>query len=605
MAIAINEMKNIVHHLNLTTLNDVNMFQQLSSFIDQLLLSNNSSDKLLALQIQQKLYENHNFIDYQKKVKEDLALLKKENKTDEEKPKPVHKSTGGNAEVKKQEEKKNEQEEKKLYSLVYSQISNSNMTWFKALSFEQKVQALEKLSNKLDEISNLPFPMSEENEKIVKNTVTANNLTINELVELKRTHQISDEEYIRQKELIEKNEIYEKARELSLREGNLTFSQYIDICEASSKFLFYASEKYNLTFKIEINNAGKPQPVPDTVENRLSFAKMQQDFIQNDNTLTKSQKDYIQSEIASNLITQDIKNVSDKIMSNSLTKQQVNEEIYSLFNKFKESLPAGQELSPIVIRSFFNNIGANGADANINMGIRHATYAQIVDYQKGDKSALINNPLIQELAKNPQYLKALFVGFNFTHNVDIVNNIIKDVESNKTNPLPKDDLNEVYNHDLIRDKNLIQTEALHTLTKMLGIKGDLITIQLLIERKLTEEQIKNIKLLKEENPEFYSFLNKEYNLDQIISPSLKSNSKNNMETYLNDDEKNQHTLTSIRNELTSNFYKDASDREIEVAKKLNIQPPQNEFNNSTIILEEKNEEIIKNQLETQIHNQQS
>ncbi|KGQ47629.1 hypothetical protein JL12_10955 [Gallibacterium anatis 10672-6] len=613
MTIAINEMKNIVHHLNLTTLNDVNMFQQLSSFIDQLLLSNNSSDKLLALQIQQKLYENPSFIDYQKKVKEDLALLKKENKTDEEKPKPIYKerSTDGQAEVKKQEEKKNTQEEKKLHSLVYSQMASANMTWFKALSFEQKVQALSDISDIFDNISNLFPPYSDENKRKIENALTAINLTINELVELKRTGQISDEEYIKQKELIEKNEIYKKAQELSLREGNLTLAQYIDICEASSKFLFYAAEKYNLPFKIKINDSGKPQTVPDTVENRLFLAKMQQDFILNDNTLKVSQKDYMKSEIATNLIIEDVKNVSDKIISNSLTQQEASEEIYKVFNKFQQELAKiktsdnefsteGCRFSPIMVRSFFNNIGANGIDSEINMGIRHLLYKQVSDFANGDKSALVNNPLVIELVRDPENLKTFLVGLNF-NKVDekFINDIIKSVEDNKNTPLPVDDRK--INFDQMREQNNKEFEAFSKLEKLFPNKDHLEIRQILSNGKLTEEQINELTQIKEQYPEDYRILNEKYKLDQIINPTSKVNISN----YLNDKENDQYILTQTRNELVSTFYKNASNYEIETAKRLQIKSPQ--FNNEVIASQEKlnEEEMIKRNLENQHNHSQN
>ena len=151
------------------------------------------------------------------------------------------------------------------------------MTWFKSLSFEQKVQALNIISNVLDDLSNLFPPYSEK----IDNVVNANIATMNELFKSLQEGIISKEEYIRQKERIEKCDINRKVEELYLKEGNLSKAEYMIIVEASNKFIDYALQNHKLPFTVFINDSGKPQPEPDTVENRQYLAQLQLEFLQN------------------------------------------------------------------------------------------------------------------------------------------------------------------------------------------------------------------------------------------------------------------------------------------------------------------------------------
>ena len=179
MAINKDSILEMINNINLSTINDVNLFPELESFAHELMNSSNPQHRFTALKINNRLQENPH---YQTYLKSDV--IEKEIK-EEEKEKQYFKAAYQNKEVnayqniqtKKQEEKQNKENSLKENSsyqhnfLLYDKLFNQyGMNW-NDLSNQEKQNfkmGIEKFSQHIDNES-LYSGLSKEDKKKLNN----------------------------------------------------------------------------------------------------------------------------------------------------------------------------------------------------------------------------------------------------------------------------------------------------------------------------------------------------------------------------------------------------------------------------------------------------
>lgn len=152
------EMKNVVRDIKIETISDFGTFQELESFAKELLSSNDTGNKLLALRIQNRLNENPNYQTFinRQKIEEAQITEQKEKEIDKTQHLRQQNATVNVENRKRTEnnEKIKENERKLLDSINYKNVQNIKFfleTEFNNLSLSGSVEFLENINKSLKE----------------------------------------------------------------------------------------------------------------------------------------------------------------------------------------------------------------------------------------------------------------------------------------------------------------------------------------------------------------------------------------------------------------------------------------------------------------------
>ena len=119
-----NEIKQLVRDMKIETVADAGTFQELESIAAELLNSNDTGNKLLALRIQSRLNENPNYLDFVKRVEIEQEVKETENDQKIAKQQEIRQvNATANVEHRRREESKARYEEDKKVTEAFNKLS--------------------------------------------------------------------------------------------------------------------------------------------------------------------------------------------------------------------------------------------------------------------------------------------------------------------------------------------------------------------------------------------------------------------------------------------------------------------------------------------------
>lgn len=219
----------MINNINLSTINDVNLFPELENFAHELMNSSNPQHRFTALKINNRLQENPH---YQTYLKSDF--IEKEIK-EEAKEKQYFKAVYQNKEVnayqniqaKKKEEKQDKENSLKENSsyqhnyLLYDKLFNQfGMSW-NDLSHQEKQNfniGIEQFSQNMESSG-----LSKEDKKKLNNDFT----NVQAIAVANQHHKVSDEQFKQSSEEFYKN-LFDKVIKLRIGEGEINQVQVLE-----------------------------------------------------------------------------------------------------------------------------------------------------------------------------------------------------------------------------------------------------------------------------------------------------------------------------------------------------------------------------------------